>query len=199
MTLSQLPPIMPNRDRCPCSKLIPRRKATSLRFARATYSWFVFIVLDSEGFSNHPESAIVDVWQWGESIMFLKTMTVSKLKDLKRQVEAAIHAKVTERRHEIESELYKLSLLDSGGRGKVVRAAARGMVAVKVGKKPKASTPNHSRKARNVRKAANTAETGFSTLALADHIDPLPIETRPVDSIDANVVPADLSVRPKTS
>ena len=27
--------------------------------------------------------------------MSLKTMTVSKLKDLKRQVEAAIHAKVT--------------------------------------------------------------------------------------------------------
>ena len=37
--------------------------------------------------------------------MSLKTMTVSKLKDLKRQVETAIHAKVTERRHEIESEL----------------------------------------------------------------------------------------------
>jgi hypothetical protein len=70
--------------------------------------------------------------------MSLKTMTVSKLQDLKRQVEAAIHAKVTERRHEIESELSKLSLLDGGGRGKVVRAAARGMVAVKVGKKPKA-------------------------------------------------------------
>jgi hypothetical protein len=126
--------------------------------------------------------------------MSLKTMTVSKLKDLKRQVEAAIHAKVTERRHEIESELSKLSLLDGGGRGKVVRAAARGMVAVKVGKKPKASTLNQPRKTRNTRKAANSAETGFSTLAIADHIEPLPIETRPVALIDANVVPADLSV-----
>jgi hypothetical protein len=121
-------------------------------------------------------------------------MTVSKLKDLKRQVEAAIHAKVTERRHEIESELSKLSLLDGGGRGKVVRAAARGMVVVKVGKKPKASTLNQPRKARNTRKAANSAETGFSTLAIADHIEPLPIETRPAALIDAMVVPADLSV-----
>jgi hypothetical protein len=134
--------------------------------------------------------------------MSLKTMTVSKLKDLKRQVEAAIHAKVTERRHEIESELSKLSLLDGGGRGKVVRAAARGMVAVKVGKKPKASTLNQPRntgKARNTRKAANSAETAFSTLAIADHSERLPIETRPVALIDANVVPADLSDRPKTS
>src|SRR5271154_1467907 len=52
----------------------------------------------------------------GEPSMSLKTMTVSKLKDLKRQVEAAIHAKVTERRQEIESELLKLSRLH-GGRG----------------------------------------------------------------------------------
>jgi hypothetical protein len=44
---------------------------------------------------------------------------------LKREVEAAIHAKVTARRQEIESALSKLSLLDGGGRGKVVRAAAR--------------------------------------------------------------------------
>jgi hypothetical protein len=121
--------------------------------------------------------------------MSLKTMTVSKLKDLKRQVEG--------RRHEIKSELSKLSLLDGGGRAKVVRAAARGMVAVKVGKKPKASTlnqPRNTRKARNSRKAANIAKTGFSRLAIADHIEPLPIETCPVALIDANVVPADLSV-----
>jgi hypothetical protein len=129
--------------------------------------------------------------------MSLKTMTVSKLKDLKRQVEAAIRAKVTERRHEIESELSKLSLLDGGGRATVVRAAARGMVAVKVGKKPKASTlnqPRKTRKARNTRKAANSAETGLSTLAVAEHIEPLPVETRPVAPIDANVVAADLGV-----
>jgi hypothetical protein len=129
--------------------------------------------------------------------MSLKTMTVSKLKDLKRQVEAAIHTKVAERRHEIESELSKLSRLDGGRGAKVVRAGMRGMVAVKVGTKPKASTlnqPRKTRKARNTRKAANSAETGFSTLAIADHIEPLSIETRPVALIDANVVPADLSV-----
>jgi hypothetical protein len=100
------------------------------------------------------------------------------------------------KRHAPKSELSELSRLD-GGRAKVVRAGARGMVAVKVGKKPKASTPNQprkTRKARNTRKAANSAETVFSTLAIADHIEPLPIETRPVASIDANVVPADLSV-----
>ena len=129
--------------------------------------------------------------------MSLKTMTVSKLKDLKRQVEAAIHAKVTERRHEIESELSKLSLLDGGGRAKVVRAAARGMVAVKVGKKPKASTlnqPRKTRKARNTRKAAKSSETGFSMPDIADHNEPLPVETRPVAPIDSNVVAADLGV-----
>jgi hypothetical protein len=43
-------------------------------------------------------------------------MTVSKLKDLKRQVEAAIHAKVTERRQEIESELSKLSSANRVGK-----------------------------------------------------------------------------------
>ena len=128
--------------------------------------------------------------------MSLKAMSVSQLKALKREVESAIHAKVSERRREIESELSELSRLD-GGRAKVVRAGARGMVAVKVGKKPKASTPNQprkTRKARNTRKAANSAETVFSTLAIADHIEPLPIETRPVALIDAKVVPADLSV-----
>jgi hypothetical protein len=125
--------------------------------------------------------------------MSLKAMSVSQLKALKREVESAIHAKVSERRREIESELSKLSRRD-GGRAKVVRAGAGGMVAVKVGKTPKASTSNQPRKARNTRKAANSAETGFSTLAIADHIEPLPIETRPAASIDANVVPADLSV-----
>jgi hypothetical protein len=40
---------------------------------------------------------------------------------------------------------------------------------------------------------------GFSTLAIADQIEPLLIETRPAALIDANVVPADLRVRLKTS
>jgi hypothetical protein len=67
--------------------------------------------------------------------MSLKTMTVSKLKGLRREVEAAIRAKVTERRHEIETELSKLSQFEAAKPAKVVRAWARGMVAVKVGKK----------------------------------------------------------------
>ena len=127
-------------------------------------------------------------------MLSLKTMTESKLKVLKRQVEAAIQAKVTERRREIESELSKLSLLEGGERRKVVRAVARGTVAVKVDKKPKASTLKQPRKGRNTRKAANSAETGFSLPAIAEHIEPLPIETPPVSLIDANVVPADLDV-----
>jgi hypothetical protein len=64
-------------------------------------------------------------------MLSLKTMSESKLKVLKRQIEAAIHEKVTERRREIESELSKLSLLDDGKRRKVARAVARGTVAVK--------------------------------------------------------------------
>ena len=127
--------------------------------------------------------------------MSLKAMSVSKLQDLKREVEAAIHAKAAERRHEIESELLELFRLD-GGRAKVVRAGARGMVAVKVGKKPKASTPKRpkkTRKASKTRKAPHIMNAGRSTLASADHIEPLPIENPSVASIDADVIPADLS------
>jgi hypothetical protein len=155
---------------------------------------------DTMGFSNHPESAIMNAFRRGEPSMSLKTMTVSKLKELKHQVEAAIHTKVTERRHEIESELSKLARFD-GGRGvKVVRAGAKEIVAVKVGKKldeplmansPKASTPKQPKK--KTRRAANNAPAGVSILASADRVEPLPIETPPVASIDANVIPADLS------
>jgi hypothetical protein len=67
----------------------------------------------------------------GGTMLSLKTMTGSKLKVLKREVEAAIRAKVSARRQEIVSELSKLSLLDSGRRAKVVKAAARGMGAAK--------------------------------------------------------------------
>src|ERR1700729_3920140 len=48
--------------------------------------------------------------------MALKTMTVAKLQDLKRQVEAAISAKVSERRQELESELLKLDRHSGGAR-----------------------------------------------------------------------------------
>jgi hypothetical protein len=63
-------------------------------------------------------------------MLSLKTMTESKLKVLKREVEAALQAKVAARRQEIESELSRLSLLDGSARAKVVRAA-RGMDAAK--------------------------------------------------------------------
>jgi hypothetical protein len=124
--------------------------------------------------------------------MSLKSMTVSKLKDLKRQVESAIHAKVAERRHEIESELLELSRFDGSGRAKVARAEARGMVACKIGKKldepliangPKASKPKQRTKTRRPRKAANDAP-GRSTLASAEHIEApveVPIESFPVE------------------
>jgi capsid protein len=119
--------------------------------------------------------------------MSLSAMTVSRLKDLRRQVEAAIHAKVAERRGEIETELLRLSRLDGRGDAKVVRARAKGMVAVKVGTRPdeplvagpKASTPKQpkkTKKARKTRRAASNAPASVSILASADHIEPLPIE-----------------------
>jgi DNA-binding protein H-NS len=64
--------------------------------------------------------------------MALKTMPVAKLQDLKSQVEAAISAKVTERRRELESELSKLA--GFGGRGKATkfgRSGRMGPVAAK--------------------------------------------------------------------
>jgi hypothetical protein len=146
--------------------------------------------------------------------MSLKTMTVSKLKNLKRQVESAIHAKVAERRHEIESELLKLSRFGGGGRTKVARAEAKGMVVRKIGKKldeplipngPKASKPKQRTKTRKTRKAANNAP-GRSSLASAEHIEALvealpvevpieslPVEPPPATPIYANVIPADVS------
>jgi hypothetical protein len=41
--------------------------------------------------------------------MALNTMPIAKLRDLKSRVEAAISAKVTERRRELESELSKVA------------------------------------------------------------------------------------------
>jgi DNA-binding protein H-NS len=51
--------------------------------------------------------------------MALKTMPIAKLQNLKSQVEAAISAKVTERRRELELELSKLAGFD--GRGKATK------------------------------------------------------------------------------
>ena len=65
--------------------------------------------------------------------MALKSMTVAKLQDLKSQVEAAISAKVSERRQELESELSKLDGYSGGARrGRPAgRGGHRGAVAPK--------------------------------------------------------------------
>ena len=64
--------------------------------------------------------------------MALKTMPIAKLRQLKSQIDAAISAKVTERRREIELELSKLAGF-GGGHGKVkfTRDDRRGPVAPK--------------------------------------------------------------------
>ena len=65
--------------------------------------------------------------------MALKTMPIAKLQALRSQIEAAISAKVIERRRELEAQLSKLS--GSGGRGekatKFGRGGRRGAVAPK--------------------------------------------------------------------
>jgi len=64
--------------------------------------------------------------------MALKTMPIAKLQQLKSQVEAAITAKVTERRRELESELSKLGGISGGGkRGKPAGHGRMGAVAPK--------------------------------------------------------------------
>jgi hypothetical protein len=140
--------------------------------------------------------------------MSLQTMTVSKLKGLRLEVEAAIRVKVTERRHEIETELSKLSRFEAAKTAKVVRTWARGMVAVKVGKKPyespgadspKVLTPKQpkqlkrTRKAKKPRRAAKSADTGLSSPAIANNVEAFPIESPYAASINADVVPVDIS------
>jgi hypothetical protein len=139
--------------------------------------------------------------------MSLKT-TVSELKGLRLEVEAAIRAKVLKRRQEIETELSKLSRFEAAKPAKVVRTWARGTVAAKVAKKldetlgavsPKPSAPKQpkqlkrSRKASEFRKAANSADTVLSFPATVNKIEAFPNEPRSVTSIDADVVPVDVS------
>jgi DNA-binding protein H-NS len=64
--------------------------------------------------------------------MALKTMPIGKLQALKSQVEAAISARVTERRRELESELSKLAGFAGGGKAtKFGRSGRMGPVAPK--------------------------------------------------------------------
>ena len=141
--------------------------------------------------------------QWmlakGGTMLSLKTMTESKLKVLKREIEAALQARVAARRQEIESELSRLSLLDGGGRPKVVRAAAKGMGAAKyrkpgsaskaAGRKldesliadsPKASTsakqPKKTRKTKKMRNAGDIVPAVILRSAKIEHTEALRIE-----------------------
>src|SRR5580700_7304362 len=63
--------------------------------------------------------------------MALKTMPIAKLQALKSQVEAAISAKVTERRRELELELSKLAGFGGGKASKFGRGGRMGSVAPK--------------------------------------------------------------------
>jgi len=63
--------------------------------------------------------------------MALKTMSVAKLQELKGQVEAAIHTKVSERRHELETELSKLGGYDGRRKGIGADRGRKGRVAPK--------------------------------------------------------------------
>jgi hypothetical protein len=135
--------------------------------------------------------------------MSLKAMTVSKLKGLRLEVEATIRAKVLKRRHEIETELSKLSQFEAAKPAKVVRTWARG-VAKKLNESlgadsPKPSTPKQpkqlkrSRKANKFRKPANSADTVPSFPATVNKIEALPIEPPSAASIDGNFVAVDVS------
>jgi hypothetical protein len=127
--------------------------------------------------------------------MSLKTLTVSELKGLLREVEAAIRAEVTERRHEIETELTRLSQFEAPKPAKIVGARARVMVAVKGGKKLDGSSGADGRpkqlkrtgKVSKPRKAAKSADTGFSFPATANNIEALPLKPPSAASIDAPV------------
>jgi hypothetical protein len=135
----------------------------------------------------------------GGAMLSLQTMTESKLKVLKREIEAAIHAKVTARRQEIDSELSRLSLLDGSARVKVVRAAARRMDAARyrnsgsarkgagrkldesliVNSPQSLNTAKQPKKARTTKKVRNAGGIGPAVLltsAKIEHTEPLCIE-----------------------
>jgi DNA-binding protein H-NS len=65
--------------------------------------------------------------------MALKSMSIAKLQDLKAKVDAAISEKVSSRRHELETELSKLTgYAGEGRRGRSVgRGGPKGSVAPK--------------------------------------------------------------------
>jgi DNA-binding protein H-NS len=62
--------------------------------------------------------------------MALKTMSIDRLRDMKSKIEAAISAKVSERRRDLETELSKLARFGGGG-GKAIKFGRGGPVAPK--------------------------------------------------------------------
>jgi hypothetical protein len=70
---------------------------------------------NSHVWQNGPDSAL-GLRDRKDRSMALKSLSIAKLQDLKRQVEAAISTKVSERRHEVESELSKLDGHSGGAR-----------------------------------------------------------------------------------
>jgi hypothetical protein len=121
-------------------------------------------------------------------------MTVSKLKALKREVEAAITAKVNQRRTEIEFELSKLSRLEGGRIAKAVGARATTMVGIRVGKKPdkpltaskrKPSVPKRQKKIRG--SASMSAVPSTLAIAANGEADPL-AEALPLEAGAVEVV-----------
>ena len=148
-------------------------------------------------------------------MLSLKTMTESKLKVLKREVEAALQAKVAARRQEIESKLSRLSLLDGSSRVKVVRAAARGMDAAKyqnsapprkaadrklneslITDSPKVSTsarqPKKARKTKKMRNVENITSAALLTSVKIEHTEPPCIDPLdrpvPIEALSATSV-----------
>jgi DNA-binding protein H-NS len=78
----------------------------------------------------HSESELY-LLDWEKVAMALKTMPIAKLQALKSQVEAAISAKVTQRRRELETELAKLAGHSGGNAAKYGRGGRMGSVAPK--------------------------------------------------------------------
>ena len=90
---------------------------------------FTFLLYDHQTSKNVVGTRLLTL---EEPIMALKSMSIENLRDLHSRVETAIRQKVIERRHELESELSKLSGYANGhGRAKTGRGGARGSVAAK--------------------------------------------------------------------
>ena len=119
-------------------------------------------------------------------MLSLKTMTESKLKVLKRQVEAALQARVAARRQEIESELSRLSQLDGGGRAKVVGLRQREWLLLNIG------NPRPLAKVLAGRNVENITSAVLLTSAKIEHTEPLCLEPPdgplPVEALSATSV-----------